>query len=382
MNKDKRAGLIQLLFVLVFIIGSFSLSFLLKINYEPPTQNDTDGRILYVDTNRVTPQPYRISFETTGLVRARNEINVVPEVSGRVIAVHNTFFAGGTFDKDDVLFEIEPRDFELDVKQLEAEVARASTALEIELAESNAALAEWQQVNGDNPAPELVARKPQLAEAKANLQSAEAQLENAKLKLERTRFVLPFAGRVLSSDIAIGQYVIAGQRYGTVFNSELLEIRASLNDQQLEWLLDATDPTIIITATYLGKKRHYQGELKRAASSLDAGTRFATVYFGFVDKVEDLLPGVFANIEINGSELDGITLLPSSALQSQNIVWQVTSENTLLRWEPEIIYQDNDYIAVRGLNESAVVVTSRISGASQGMQIGTTGPAINSSITP
>jgi RND family efflux transporter MFP subunit len=371
MNKDRRAGLFQLVLVLVFIIGSFTLSKLLEINYQPPGENANEGRVLVVESTAVTPQNYRIAFKTTGLVQARNEINVVPEVSGRVIAVHDGFFAGGTFGKGDVLFVIEPRDFELDVKRLEADVARAKTVLEIEMAESSAALAEWQQINADSPAPDLVARKPQMAEARANLQSAEAQLENAELKLQRTRFVLPFSGRVLSSEIAVGQYLMAGQRYGTVFDSASLEVRASLIDQQLQWLLDATDPIILIRATYLGKTRHYKGELKRAASSLDAGTRFATVYFGFLDKIEELLPGVFAEIAIEGSDLEGITLLPSSALQSQNIVWQVTSENTLVRWQPEIIYQDNEHIAVRGLNNPAVVVTSRIAGATQGMRVET-----------
>ena len=373
MNSDRRAGLLQLAIVLAFIIGSITLSKLLESGYDPPGQNGADDRILIVETTQVSPENYRISFETTGLVQARNEISVVPEVSGRVIAVHDTFFAGGKFYAGDVLFEIEPRDFQLNVKRLDADVARARTALEIEIAESKAALSEWQQLNGDNPVPDLVARKPHMAEARANLQSAEAQLGNVQLDLERTRFVLPFSGRVLTSEIAVGQYVMAGQRYGTVFNIASLEVRASLVDRQLDWLLNTTDPTINIIATYLGKKRHYEGLLKRAASSLDTGTRFATVHFAFRDKVEQLLPGVFAEINIQGPELDGITLLPSSALQSQNIVWQVTSENTLLRREPEIIYQDNDYIAVSGLNESVVVVTSRLSGATNGMRVGTVG---------
>ncbi|MGY8815930.1 MAG: efflux RND transporter periplasmic adaptor subunit [Gammaproteobacteria bacterium] len=372
MNKDRRAGIIQLLIVIVFIIGSFTLSQLLKTGYEPAGQNGASDRLLFVETALVTPQNYRITFETTGVVQARNEINVVPQVSGRVIAVNGTFFAGGAFKKGEVLFEIEPRDFQLDVMRLDAEVARASTALEIEIAESNAAISEWKQLNGEMVAPDLVARIPQMAEVRANLQSAQAQLENLKLDLERTRFLLPFDGRVLSSDIAIGQYVMAGQGYAKVFDISSLEIRASLVDRQLDWLMQTADPAIHISATYLGSQREYQGKLIRTASSLDVGTRFATVYFGFHDRVEDLLPGVFSEVKIKGSELPGITLLPSSALQAQNIVWRVTPENTLIRWEPEIIYQNDDYIAAKGLNETAAIVTSRISGATNGMRVGTT----------
>jgi RND family efflux transporter MFP subunit len=369
MVDEKRAGYIQLGLVLLFIIGSFGLSKLLKTNYQPPGQNENADRTLVVETIQVSPQPYRISFETTGIVKARNEINVVPQVSGRVVAVHDAFFAGGTFNKNETLFEIEPRDFELDIKRLEADVARARTALEIEMAESKAALSEWQQINGDMPAPDLVARKPQMAEASANLQSAEAQLENSQLDLERTAYVLPFSGRVIASNIAVGQYVMVGQAYGTVFDIASLEVQSSLIDHQLEWLLEAEDPGLIISATYLGKTHRYDAILKRAASSLDVGTRFATVHFGFNDEIVNLLPGVFAEIEIKGSDIEGVTLIPSTALQSQNIVWQVTPENTLLRWEPDIIYMDDEFTAVSGLNEPALIVTSRISGASNGMRV-------------
>jgi len=91
---------------------------------------------------------------------------------------------------------------------------------------------------------------------------------------------------------------------------------------------------------------------------------------------------VFAEINIKGSEIDGITLLPSSALQSRNIVWQVTPDNTLIEWSPEIIYQDDMYIAVKGLSDTTTIVTSRISGATNGMRIETTENNDGSNIEP
>lgn len=371
MNKDHRIGFIQLGLVLVFIFGSFALSMLLKSSYERPGENEADDRILVVETVKVSPQNYRITFDTTGVVRARNQINIVPQVSGRVINVHESFFEGGSFNKDDILFEIEPRDYQLDVKRLDAEVARALTALELAAAESEAAQAEWKQLNGEDEVPGLVARKPQLNEAKANLQAALALLEDANLNLERTKYALPFSGRVISSNVSIGQYVMAGQSYGVVFDSGSLEVSASLVDQQLEWLLDAEVLDINISVTFMGKRQHFPGQLKRAASSLDVGTRFATVYFSFKDEVTELLPGVFAEITIKGTEMQGVTLIPASALQSQGLVWRVATGQVLEMWTPQIVHVDDDVIAVTGLDIEAEIVTSRISGATNGMQITT-----------
>ncbi len=371
MSNDTKKGYIQLALVVFFIIGSFTVSKLLKTSYEMPGQNNAQDRILFVETEKVQPQSYRITFDTTGVVRARNQINVVPEVSGRVIQVHDAFFEGGYFEKDDVLFVIEPKDFQLEVRRLEAELARATTALELARAESEAARAEWQQINGEDDIPYLVARLPQLAEARANLLAAEAMLEDARLNLSRTQFSLPFSGRVVSSNVAIGQYVMAGQTYGVVFDTGSLEVSASLVDRQLEWLLNASNPYINISATFLGKRRHYSGQLKRAASNLDVGTRFATVYFSFKDETYDLLPGVFADIIIAGAQMDGVMLLPATALQSQGLVWLVKEGAILESWQPEVIFMDDQVIAVKGLQSQVEIVTSQIAGATDGMQIAT-----------
>lgn len=316
------------------------------------------------------PKSHRVSFDTTGTVEAKNEILIVPQVSGRVIVVNEAFFAGGSFEKEAVLFEIEPSDFVLDVERREADVARAITALELEQAEAEASIAEWRQINNDKEPPALVARAPQLSEAKANLKSARAQLEIAKLNLQRTKFTLPFNGRVLESDIAVGQFITAGQAYGKLFDHAALEVKASLDRQQLEWLLETKQPDIRFVTTHLGETLNHQGVFLRGASALDNNTRFAEVRFGFKDVVKAIIPGVFVDIEVYGPEMPNVMLLASSSRQSQNSFWTVDND-ALVKWVPDIIYSDNDYIAVKGKSSPITVVTSRVAGGMEGMRIQT-----------
>jgi multidrug efflux pump subunit AcrA (membrane-fusion protein) len=191
------------------------------------------------------------------------------------------------------------------------------------------------------------------------------------LNLARTEFSLPFSGRVVSSNVAIGQYVMAGQTYGVVFDTSSLEVSASLVDRQLEWLMETDEPKINIRLTFLGKRHVYPGQLKRTASTLDVGTRFATVYFSFNDEIKELLPGVFAEIFITGTNMQDVMLLPSIALQSQGDVWRVTRNDTLELWRPEIIYMNDQEVVVKGMASEVRVVTSRISGATNGLKITT-----------
>ncbi len=367
--SDKVKGLIQLVAVIAFIIGSFIISSTLRVDTSKRGLSSSDDRALFVEVQNIAPAPYRVSFQATGAIKARAEIRVAPQISGRVTVVNDQFFEGGVFEKDVVLFEVEPEDFKLEIQRLEAEIARARTTFNLEEAESAAALAEWITFNGDKPVPALVARKPQKAEAWANLKAAKAQLANAKLDLDRTRYSLPFKGRVLESDLAEGQFVSMGQSYGRVFDISTLEVQASLEDQKLEWLMGSLDPEIVITSKYLGQSQVHKGTLKRSAASFDAQTRFASVSFGFAEQVTDLLPGVFVDIEVQGPQYKDVSTLPAGALQKEGIIWIVNDDQTLSALEPEIIYSDGQSVVVRNLKEPKNIVVSRVSGATEGTRV-------------
>ena len=318
--SSKKQGILQCILVALIIFASVTISKMLGTKRQVLESSYGEKLVINVNTVEVSPGPYQIAFETTGVVEARSEVSIVPQVSGRVDWIDSRFFEGGNFVKGETLFTIEDQDFKLDVNRLEAEVARAETNLLLEKAEASAALAEWQQVHGEKEAPDLVARKPQVAEAHANLKAARAQLEDARLDVRRTRFSLPFNGKVLNSNLAVGQYVAAGQNYGSVFDSETLEVRASLDDSQLNWLFSAETPEIIITAKFLGKIKRYPGFVQRGIASFNSQTRFARISFSFKEADDSIVPGQFVNISIEGSRLEDIIRLPAESLQKDGLI--------------------------------------------------------------
>ncbi len=366
---DKRAGRWQLGLVLAFLVAAIVISRLLQSGHAPVQRDSGEDRPLAVAAVQLQPGPYRITFTTTGVVEARTTVNVVPEVSGRVIDVHPDFYTGGRFDAHERLFAIDPRDYELEIERMEAEVARAQTALNLEQAEAEAALAEWRQSQGKTEPPDLVARKPQLAEAEANLQAAQAGLASARLNLQRSQFRLPFSGRVMHSDAAPGQYLVAGQPAGQVFDMASLEIRVSLEDRQLTWLQASDDPDIRIVTRFMGQTQTHAGVLRRGAATLDTTTRFAAVQVGFANDQHPLVPGVFAEVHIRGPEFDNVLQLPATALQKGGRVWEVTGDGTLASWQPQVVHSSEDTVAVEGIGRPVLVVTSRLAGASEGSRV-------------
>jgi RND family efflux transporter MFP subunit len=371
MKNRIKPGRFQLFIILIFIIFSFSMSKFLESDELDNHEYLASERLLFAKTKTIIPEDYQITFVTTGTVEAKQEVSIVPQVSGRVVWVNEKLFQGVAFDQNEPLFEIDRSDFDLEVIKFEAEVARANTALDIELAETKAAISEWKQLNGDKDAPELVFRKPQLIEAHAKFKSALAQKEKARLNLSRTIYRLPFDGQVVESNLAEGQFVSAGQAYGKVYDNRFVELHSFMSDKQLKWLHDSTDAEVEIKIIAYGVENEYKGKLKRNATSIDKSTRLAHVRFSLNDSPDKILVGSFAKITAKGKLERNAAIIPSSSLQKDGKILIVNEDNIISKIQPHIIQSTDDSIVIKGIAKSFKIIVNNMPGAIDGMKITT-----------
>jgi len=139
----------------------------------------------------------------TGRLEAASHVEVRPRVGGYIESVH--FDEGGRVSRGDLLFTIDPRPYEAEVRRLEAERARAKAELELArtyrdraerlLAERATSREEYEQLVADAEV------------AEAQLRAVEAALAAAKLDLEFTRVTSPIDGRVSRAVVTPGNLV-------------------------------------------------------------------------------------------------------------------------------------------------------------------------------
>ena len=148
-------------------------------------------------------------------------------------------------------------------------MAQAKKLLEREIAESELAKKDWEEL-GEGEASPLTLRIPQLEEARALLNAAEADLEKAKLNLERTIISLPFDGLIKKKNAGIGQYVNAGSILGSAFSTEKVLIPLPLTDTELSYLglpLDMKQKAILMVQK-LFLDRLYRGNILNGLEEL------------------------------------------------------------------------------------------------------------------
>ena len=318
----------------------------------------------------------QLKVNVQGESRPRTEIDLVPEVAGKIVYVSPKFISGGIFSKGDVLYRIDPADYNVAVIRAQAAVARAQQILLREQSEGVIARLDWEDLGAGKPATDLTLRKPQLLEAEAGLQSAQADLDNANIRLKRTAVIAPFNGRVREKVADIGQYVNPGTRLGRIFSTDIAEVRLALSDADLARLdlplayvaknrNDALD--VKLSAIIGGKTRVWNGKIMRTDAAYDPQTRsiFAIAEVvdpygkGAADGGYPLSPGLFVDAEIEGKILEGIIVIPRDSLRPENKVYTVDMDGIARVHDVDVLDTNPERAALLGgVNPGALVIVS------------------------
>ncbi|MFI8610725.1 multidrug efflux RND transporter periplasmic adaptor subunit MexE [Pseudomonas sp. NPDC077649] len=160
-----------------------------------------------VSVAEVIEQPINEWDEFTGRLEAPQSVEVRPRVSGYIDKV--AFAEGGLVKKGDLLFQIDPRPFQAEVKRLEAQLQQARANLT--RANSEARRGERLRQSNAISAELADARASAAAEAQAQVAAIQAELDNARLNLDFTRITAPIDGRVSRAEITEGNLVGAGE---------------------------------------------------------------------------------------------------------------------------------------------------------------------------
>ncbi|UVJ46197.1 efflux RND transporter periplasmic adaptor subunit [Pseudomonas sp. LS1212] len=158
-----------------------------------------------VSVAKVLEQPINEWDEFTGRLEAPETVEVRPRVSGQIDQV--AFTEGALVKKGDLLFQIDPRPFEAEVRRLEAQLqqARATAVRSANEAQRGERLRSSNAISAELAESRTTAAQ----EARAGVAAIQAQLDVAKLNLSFTRVTAPISGRVSRALITAGNIVNA-----------------------------------------------------------------------------------------------------------------------------------------------------------------------------
>jgi len=387
-----------------------------------------------VEVCRVQPGTETVVVHAMGTVVPARTVELAPRVSGEVVEVSPNFVPGGRFRTGDVIARIDPRDFDLAVRQATTEAQRQAALVEQRVAEvaqratdcirakSNLALEMgYQSVakreyellgqtveEGDAA---LMLRRPQLEAAQAACDAAKAAqqaaegaaqaakaakaaadvaLQKALLDLERTTIRAPFNAVVENRYADLGSQATVGAPLATLVGTDTYWVEVSVPVDQLKWIHipraegEAGSHVRIYNEAAWGPKVYRTGTVIRLKSSLEEQGRMARVLveapdpLGLApatDRAPPMLIGSYVRVEIEGDQLADVIALDRNLLREGDQVWVMDGAGKLEIRPVAIAYRGRERVLISGgLAVGERVVTTDLAAAIDGMPLRTEAP--------
>lgn len=350
--------------ILAFAIGITVL--MLVFRKEAPRRNfQAPPREVVVRS--LVKADYQIVLESQGTVQARTTSSFISEVRGRIISVGPNFREGSFFEAGELLLEIDPSDYQTELIVAQAAAAQAELDLAQEQARSDQAKRDWERLNPGVAANHLTLREPQLKQAAAALASAQARIKTAQANLARTSIRAPFAGRMLSKNVDVGQYVSPGVELARGYAVDFAEVRLPLTATQFSYLEMPSiyrgenptieeGPAVTLQLEVAGSSHQWQGRIVRAEGAVDTRSRQLFVvaqidnpYGRTASGRPPLKVGSFVKASLTGKVIKGVFIIPRNLLRENSYVLTVArdeSGDVIRRRKVGIVWQNDKVVVV------------------------------------
>ncbi len=311
-----------------------------------------------------------ITTEYVGRVAAKENIEIRARVEGYL--KERRFTEGALVKKNDLLFVIEPRQYEENLKKAKAELARQQALL----AKAQTDLTRFEQLYKQHAVSrdEYDTRVTHQQELAANLDQAKAAVEAAERDLGYTRITAPIDGRIGKALVNVGNLVGKGD------NTLLAEI-SSIDPMYVDFSISERDYLNIVKALEAsgGEDREFPlalvladdsvypqtGRADMAERAVDARTGTLGVRGVFPNPSGLLKPGQFAKIRALVENRKNALLVPQRAIvdvQGSKSVYVVGPGNTV---EARAVTlggaRDSSFIIESGLAPTDQVVVEGVS---------------------
>jgi multidrug efflux system membrane fusion protein len=320
------------------------------------------GRAVPVAVAQSRKGDMAVRISGLGTVTALNTVTVKSRVDGQLVRVD--FTEGQLVKEGELLAEIDPRPFKVQLMQAEGQFAKDQAALQ----NGQADLRRFESLvkQGIISSQQLDTQKSSVVQFEAALKADQATVESAKLNLVYSRITAPISGRVGLRLVDVGNIVHASDANGLVTIAPIQPINVvfavpadniqkvmSQNAKLTKLPVEAWDRDL--------RSKLATGVLAAIDNQVDPGTGTVRLKALFTNEDKALFPNQFVNAQLLVDTLRGIVIVPTAAVQRSPqgaFVYVVKADSTVELRTIEVQGTDGDDTAVsKGLSGGETIVT-------------------------
>jgi membrane fusion protein, multidrug efflux system len=317
--KSLKRWVLGLFVACIFAVGGYALltkSDETQLRAAGQGANPQAARTMPVVAAAVKTGDISVYLDGLGSVIPLNTVTVRSRVDGQLM--HVRFKEGQTVRSGDLLAEIDPRPFQVQLTQAEGQMARDRSQLrnaQVDLERYRGLLQQ-----GFIPKQQLDTQEALVRQLEGMVQVDQGQIDNAKLQITYSRITAPINGRIGLRLVDQGNLVHANDAKGLLVITQLQPITVvfTIAEDSLPAVMDKlkTGESLTVEAFDREQKRKLAtGTLLTVDNQIDPNTGTVRLKAVFPNDDSELFPNQFVNARLLLDVKRGATVVPSSAVQ-------------------------------------------------------------------
>jgi RND family efflux transporter MFP subunit len=317
------------------------------------------SRAVPVEVATAAKKTVPVRIEVLGSVTPIASVAVKVRVDSEITGVH--FRDGALVNKGDLLFTLDSRTIEAQMKQIEGQLTGAKANLE----QAERDIARYTELLAKNATTQVTLQNARTQGNiwRASVDSNTAQLENLSVQLSYCTIRAPISGRASMAAVKVGNFVRQADLIplATIIQTAPIYVTFALPQGYLPDLRQALlNESATIEAVIPGDPRRAVGQVTMIENSVDAPTGTVPVRATMPNQDELLWPGTLVSARLTFREEEAVTV-PSTAVQvSQTGTYVFVVNDNVANVQPVTVARvvSGESVIGSGLKGGEVVVTN------------------------
>ncbi len=366
-----RQIIISIVLSLLFL-GGAAIAYQYLSVQKKSTVSDTPIKeeVRYVKTSSFQPQTIKSTIELDGRLNALEKADLFAEVPGKIVDLGKRFKEGDSFQKGDLLYQIENQDERYTLYAQRSSLLNAITQIMPDLKfDYPQAFQNWKSYldNFDversvRKLPEVTTQQEKYFVAGKNIYNLYYNIKSMEQKMENYQIYAPFSGVFLTVNTYPGSLVSPGMSLARLMNNSQYELVAPINMADFKYI--RVGQKVSLESEDLDKK--WTGYINRVSNQIDQATQSIPLYITVSGN--QLRDGMFLKGSLSGNNIRDAFAVPKSIIFDQNKVL-VVEDSFLVHKQVDVIKREESRVIVSGLTAEDQVVSEGVNRLFKGQKV-------------